>query len=394
MNMKSIISVIIAIQGTIFSFGQNSINQVLAQIERNNPELKAVAAEVEAERLAGKAETLLANPEVEFNYLWGAENIGSRHDLRVSQAFDIPTITGMKAGMAEGMGELASLKYKTERQAVLLEAKQACIDLVYCNAILAELRTHLTQSNSLVSSYEKRMKAGESTVLDLNKARIHLTTVQGKANRAEVERQTLLSTLRSLNGGREIDFDALTYDLEDSIPGDFETWFDAASQDSPLLAYVRKQVELENRQLAIDKASRLPELAVGYMSEIRTQEKFRGVTIGVNIPLWSAGNKIRQSQARLTAAKERRNSAEQKFFSDLRNQYTKAYSLKDNSEMMRSSLKETDSREFLLFALSKGEISMIDYLVEIDLYFEALEATLEAERDYRHALASLTAYSL
>ena len=128
--MKSIISVIIAIQGTIFSFGQNSINQVLAQIERNNPELKAVAAEVEAERLAGKAETLLANPEVEFNYLWGAENIGSRHDLRVSQAFDIPTITGMKAGMAEGMGELASLKYKTERQAVLLEAKQACIDLV------------------------------------------------------------------------------------------------------------------------------------------------------------------------------------------------------------------------------------------------------------------------
>ena len=68
---------------------------------QNNPELKAVAAEVEAERLAGKAETLLANPEVEFNYLWGAENIGSRHDLRVSQAFDIPTITGMKAGMAE-----------------------------------------------------------------------------------------------------------------------------------------------------------------------------------------------------------------------------------------------------------------------------------------------------
>ena len=47
--MKRIISVIIAIQGTIFSFGQNSVNQVLAQIERNNPELKVVAAEVEAD---------------------------------------------------------------------------------------------------------------------------------------------------------------------------------------------------------------------------------------------------------------------------------------------------------------------------------------------------------
>ena len=37
---------------------------------------------------------------------------------------------------------------------------------------------------------------------------------------------------------------------------------------------------------------------------------------------------------------------------------------------------------------------MIDYLVETDLYYEALEATLEAERDYRHALASLNAFTL
>lgn len=392
--MKHILLIITTVQISICSFGQSTVSQVLRQIEQNNPGLKAAAAEVEAERLAGKAETILANPEVEFNYLWGAENLGGRHDLRVSQAFDIPTLTGMKAGKAERIGELASLKYKTERQAVLLEAKQACIDLIYCNAILSELKTHLTQSNTLVSSYEKRMKAGESTVLDLNKARIHLTAVQGEANRTEVERQTLMTTLRSFNGGKEIDFEALSYDLEDSIPGDFETWFDDASQRSPLLAYVRKQVELEDRQLAIDKASRLPELAVGYMSEIRTQEKFRGVTVGVNIPLWSAGNKIRQSRARLTAAKERRNAAEQEFLFDLRNQYAKAYSMKENSEMMRISLKDTDSREFLLSALSKGEISMIDYLVEIDLYYEALESTLEAERDYRHALASLTAYSL
>lgn len=392
--MKHILLIVIAVQASICSFGQSTVKNVLREIEQNNPGLKAAAAEVEAERLAGKAETILANPEVEFNYLWGAENLGGRHDLRVSQAFDIPTLTGMKAGKAERIGELASLKYKTERQAVLLEAKQACIDLIYCNAILSELKTHLTQSNTLVSSYEKRMKAGESTVLDLNKARIHLTAVQGEANRTEVERQTLMTTLRSFNGGKEIDFEALSYDLEDSIPGDFETWFDDASQISPLLAYVRKQVELEDRQLAIDKASRLPELAVGYMSEIRTQEKFRGVTVGVNIPLWSAGNKIRQSRARLTAAKERRNAAEQEFLFDLRNQYAKAYSMKENSEMMRISLKDTDSREFLLSALSKGEISMIDYLVEIDLYYEALEATLEAERDYRHALASLTAYSL
>ena len=389
--MKRFSSLIIALSVTVHGFGQSG---VLWEIEQNSPVLKAALAELEAERIASKGETLLANPEVEFDYLWGAENIGGRHDLRISQSFDIPTLTGMKAGKAGSIGEMAALKYRMERQAVLLEAKQACIDLVYYHLMLDELGNHLEQAAALVDSYEKRMKAGEATVLDLNKAKIHQTAIQGQINKAEAERQALLSSLRAMNGGKELDFGALIYDPDDYLPDDFESWFSKASEVNPTLGYVRKQVELEERQVAIDKASTLPELAVGYMSEIRTGEKFRGVTLGVNIPLWSAGNKVRESRARLTAAAERRNAAEQEFFFDLQNQYAKARSMKENAEMMLRSLRETDNREYLLSALSRGEISMIDYLVEIDLYYDALTAALEAERDYRHALASLNAFNI
>ena len=392
--MKRILLTIILLSAAVCSYGQGSVRDVLRQIEANSPTLKAAAAEMDAERLAGRAETLPANPEVEFNYLWGADNIGGRHDLRISQSFDIPTLTGLKAGKAGDIGEMAALRYKMERQAVLLEAKQACIDLVYYGFVLDELRNHLQQAAALVDSYEKRMKAGEATVLDLNKAKIHQTSIQGQINKAEAERQALLSALRAMNGGQDIDPGVLAYELDEFLPDDFETWFAQASERNPMLGYVRKQVELEERQVAIDKASALPELAVGYMSEIRTAEKFRGVTLGVNIPLWSAANKVRQSRARVAAATERRSAAEKEFYFDLLNQYTKARSMKENSEMMLHSLKETDNREFLLSALSRGEISMIDYLVEIDLYYDALTATLEAEREYRHALAALNAFNL
>lgn len=392
--MKSISSIIIFLSVAVCSYGQGSIGSVLWEIERNSPSLKAAAAEMDAEQLAGKAESRLANPEVEFNYLWGAEDIGGRHDLRVSQSFDMSTIMGLKAGMARDVGEVAALKYQIERQAVLLKAKQACIDLVYINSVLDELRSHLSQSAALADSYEKRLAAGKATILDLNKAKIHQTAIQGQINKAEAERQALLASLCAMNGGKEIDFRALNYDLDDSLPDDFETWLSDVSERNPMLGNVRKQVELEERQVRIDKASALPELSVGYMSEIRTAEKFRGVTLGVNIPLWSAGDKIRQSRAKVAAAEERRNAAEQEFYYDIRNQYDRARSMKENSEMMRRSLNETDNREFLLSALSKGEISMIDYLVEIDLYYDALSATLEAERDYRHALASINAFNL
>ena len=392
--MRRNLIIFIYLLASIYCYGQGPVEAVLLEVEKNNPGLKAMAAEVEAERIANRSETLPDNPEVEFNYLWGAENIGGRHDLRVSQAFDFATISGLKSGKAATMDELSALRYRMERRNVLLEARQTCIDLVYYNALLDELNTHLSQSGTLVDAYEKRMAAGDATVLDLNKARIHFTSVQGQVKNAETQRQVLLSRLRSLNGGQELAFDSSDYDLSESIPEDFETWFARSAESSPILEYVRKEVELSQKQLSIDRTSRLPEVAVGYMSEIRTVEKFRGVTLGVNIPLWSGANKVRQSRARVAAAESRRAAAEQEYYYRLQEQFTQASAMKSNSEMMRASLEKTDNRDFLLPALTKGEISMIDYLVETDLYYETLEQTLDAERDYRHALATLMSFSL
>ena len=66
--------------------------------------------------------------------------------------------------------------------------------------------------------------------------------------------------------------------------------------------------------------------------------------------------------------------------------------MKANAETMRASLTDTDYRDYLLSALTRGEISMIDYLVENDLYYEALEQTLDAEREYHYALAALNIF--
>ena len=77
---------------------------------------------------------------------------------------------------------------------------------------------------------------------------------------------------------------------------------------------------------------------------------------------------------------------------DLKDLYRQAAAMKAHAEMMRASLSDTDYQDYLLDALTRGEISMIDYLVENDLYFEALEQTLEAERAYRCALAELEVF--
>ncbi len=373
---------------------QTSTEAVLRQIEANNPQLKAAAAEMDAEKLANRAGALPENPEFEFNYLWGADGIGNRRDFRVTQAFDVATLTGMKSRQVAGQNELTALKYKSERLNVLLEARRTCIDLIYCNALKAELATHLEQAQTLVSAFEKRLKAGGANVLDLNKAKVHLTAVRGQISQVEVEREALLATLKSLNGGQGVVLEDCRYDLSESLPSDFDSWYESASQKNPVLQYVRQEISVGRKQLSIDRTAWVPELTVGYMSELTTADKFRGVTVGVNIPLWSNSNKIKQSKARIAAAESRQAAAEQRFYFDLLAQYNRAASLKANSELMRASLTETDSRDHLLTAQSRGEISMIEYLVETDQYYEALGQTLAAERDYHQALARLRAVEL
>ena len=344
--------------------------------------------------LENRSGALPENPEFEFNYLWGADGIGNRRDFRVTQAFDVATLTGMKSRQVAGQNELAALSYKSERLNVLLEAKQACIDLIYYNALKSELDTHLEQALTLVSSFEKRIQAGDASILDLNKAKVHLTTVRGQISQVDVEREALLSTLKSLNGGRKIVLEEHSYALDENLPADFEAWYTEASEKNPVLQYVRQEVAVDERQLSIDKTAWVPELTVGYMSELTTADKFRGVTVGVNIPLWSNSNKVKQSRAKIVASQSRKAAAEQQFYFDLLSMYNRAASLKANSELMRASLGETDSRDYLLSAQSKGEISMIEYLVETDQYYEALEQTLSAERDYHQALARLNAVEL
>lgn len=390
--MRRICLIVLCLCGSIHSFAQGAVETVLREIERNNPELQAAAAALDEEKLTNRSEALLADPEVEFNYLWGAAGIGNRHDLRVTQSFDLPTLTGQRAGKTADLNQLSVLKYRAQRLELLQEARKCCIDLIYYAQLLQELDDHLERSATLVRAYERRLEAGGANILDLNKTKLHYASVLGKRNLAASERESLLARLRALNGGKDPDVALTAYDLDDTLPADFETWFAEASDKNPVLGYVRQEVSLGARQLTIDKMAWMPELTVGYMSEIQTEEKFRGVTVGVSIPLWSGANKVKRSRAGVAAAESRQKAAEQAFYEQLRDSYRQAGANRANAELLRESLTDSDYRDYLLSALTRGEISMVDYLVENDLYYEALEQTLDAEREYHCSLAALKVF--
>ncbi len=392
--MRTIIISILALFASISLNAQNSVVTALKTIEENNKTLKALKETAEAQKLENKTGIYLTNPEIGFNYLWGnPAAIGNRNDFNIVQTFDIPTITGMKSKIANERNGLVEWQYKAERMRLLLEAKQYCIDVIYFNALKKELEIRLKHAETIAAGYQNRLNSGDANILEYNKAQLSLSAINGDISRIDVERNALLSQLKRLNGGMDISLDDHQYNME-LLPLNFDEWYTQAEQKNPILAYVKQEVVVSQKQVSLNKAMGLPKFSVGYMSETVVGQKFQGLTIGVSIPLWENKNRVKQANAAVVAAKSRESDSKQQFYNLLQIQYNRASGLKNMAETYRKSLSMANSTVLLKKALDSGEISLLNYMVELGLYYNMVNQTLEAERDYQKALTELSAVEL
>ena len=72
--------------------------------------------------------------------------------------------------------------------------------------------------------------------------------------------------------------------------------------------------------------------------------------------------------------------------------YKKTAELRLLAEEYRNMLMRYNSQELLKKALDAGQISLLEYLTEVTLYYEAVDLQNAAERDYRLALSELLWY--
>lgn len=374
-------------------FGQ-SIDSVLKEIEANSTTLSALRERIEAEKIGNKTDIYLSNPEVEFNYLWGSPTaIGNRTDFVATQSFDFPTAYMHRKKISGLENQNLELQYKSERINLLLRAKQICIELAYYNALAEAYETRLQNAERIAASYQKRFETGDINILEKNKLQVNFTTVENERNSIQIERKALLSQLEAMNGGKPVSFDETTI-LSAPLPLNFDDWFTVASAKSPAMQYLHKQIEIDQQQIKLNRALGMPKLHVGYMSEKVVGENFRGVTVGVSIPLWENKNKVRHAKAQLRSAEAVLEDNKIQFYNHLQQLFNKSIGLQENAQKYRQTLSNHNNEALLKKSLDLGEISLLTYLLEAEYYYDTVNKALEAERDFQLALAELSATEL
>ena len=368
---------------------QNTIDKILVEIEKNNTTLLSLRKNLDAKKTGYKTGIFLQNPEAEFNYLWGSPSgMGNRTDFSVIQSFDFPTAYRYKNQISGLKTEQSEILYQKQLKAIQTEARLICVNLVYYNALIAELSKRLEHAQSIASSYKQKLDAGEANILEYNKAKLNLLTAQKKYESNEIERNALMAQLTRLNGGIELDFSDKEYQAL-LIPDDFDQWYFEAEQNNPMLAWLKYEIEIGKKQIDLTKANSLPEFKAGYMSETVLNQQFKGISFGINIPLWEDKNKVKYEKAKTEALEHFSTDQKLQFYNRLKTLHTKVVKMQKSVSEYRAELSILDNSDLLLKTLQSGEISLINYIFELSVYYENVNQLLDYEKELNRTFAEL-----
>ena len=372
-------------------FAQNNIENVLVEIEKNNTTLFALKEKAEATKLGNKTGIYLQNPEVEFNYLWSDAITGNRNDFSIKQTFDFPTAYRYKNQISDIKNEQVGLEYQRQKKELLLKARLICLNIIYSNALQLELSKRLSHAESIANSYKVKLEAGDSNILEYNKALLNLFNVKKELESLNMERDALQGELTGLNGGIPISVSDSVFQTN-VIPVDFEQWYLQAEQSNPLLNWLKKEIELNRKQVDLNKSMSLPKFQAGYMSESVVAQDFRGVTVGISIPLWENKNTVKFSKVNTQAMEEIANDNKIQLYNHLKILHAKAIGLQKNVSDYKEKLALLNNSELIAKALDKGEISLIEYMLELSVYYESKNKLLHLELEMNKIVAELNKY--
>jgi len=368
------------------------VGRIIAEVVKNNTTLAALRKAADAERLGNKTGLYLKNPEFAFNYLWGSpESIGNRKDISILQSFDFPSAYAYWKQISEYRNQQLELEYERQHKTIMTQTHLICNGLIYHNAFAAELQRRIENAQKIANSYKTKYEIGETGIIDFNKAQVYLLNIIKDAESNEIERNALLSELKSLNGGIPVEFNDSVFPLQ-ILAIDFEQWYNNAEQNNPVLKWLKQEISINQKNEKLNTALGLPKFQAGYMSEDVVGQQFQGVTVGLTIPLLENKNAVKYAKAKIIAVQSAETDTKLQFYNDLKSLHTKATGLQNSMIDYRTNLEKFSNSGLLLKALDKGELSLAEYYFELTVYYESFNKLLVLEKTLNETIIELNRY--
>lgn len=393
--MKQFIIIATLASAVLSASGQNSIDEVLRSIEANNKELQANGQLTVSKKLEAKLDNNLPDPSVSYVHQYGnREGMGIQGELVASQSFDFPSVYVQKNKLAKSKAVSYDRQGAEFRQQILLQAKELCLDLVLLNQQKVLLDQRRQNAEQLSELYAMRLQSGDANILETNKINLELLNAKTEARMNEATRIAKLQELATLNGGIAIEFTDTAYTPVKELLSFEELRSEAITSNPQLLTLKSEQIAAQ-RQLSVNKSKGLPGFELGYRLNTATGgERFNGFLVGVTIPLFSNRNNVRQAKAQSLYTDLQLESTTSTVESELRQLYNQSLALRTSMDEYNAVLKSQNNLALLNKAIQTGQISMIEYFVDVTTLYQSMQNYMQLQNEYQKVMAQLYKYKL
>lgn len=373
---------------------QSGIGEVLRSIESNNKAILAGQRLNASQKLEARSGSNLPNPTVELNQLWADRSAGgSANEWAIVQSFDFPTAYSNKNKQAKLKAAAADYQYAATRQEILLKAQQLCLEIIFLRKQKNLLDQRLANAQALERLYHKRLESGDANQLELNKIQLEKLNAQNASRRNRAALDSQLEQLQALNGGMPLSFTDREFSPAPSLPPYSELESDYLAADPTLKSLISESASAQ-QGIKVNRALALPKFDIGYRRNGGSESQMNGFRIGMSIPLWEHKNTVRQAQAQAEYTARHAEDKTCTLKAALREWYLQIQSLQATKEEYARTLSAQRNEELLNKALQAGQISMLDYFVEITILYDSIQNYLDVEKEYHNLRAQLMQYRL
>ena len=392
-TMKKNILTLLLVLSINTAFAQYAYQNILDTIEVNSTVLSAHYKQMEAGKAENNAHALVENPEIEAGYKFGYGEESSKIELGISQEFDFPTVYSHQNKIRKMSSQIIDMQYEIDRSSVLAEAQAICTELIFCKMKLNLYKQNYDNAVKIAEAYQKMMEIGETNILDYNKAKMNLANAKNSYDLEVIHHDNLMATLKTMNGGKDIDFQYEDYALV-ALPDNFDEWYANVEAVNPVFEQMRQQLAIDQQNVKLSKAQWFPKFSVGYGAEMAQghNEGEHGPSLGLVLPLWHNKGTVKSAKLHAEAAETLLMNEKAMTYNYLSSLYAKAKAMQNNIGVLAESLQEFDSQTLLFKAFEKGELNLIDYVTETEYYQNAMLELYSAQYEMNATLIELMSY--
>jgi cobalt-zinc-cadmium resistance protein CzcA len=294
-----------------------SLDQAIETALKNNPGIKAAAADVAHQRQLQK--TTIDLPKTDVSLLYGQYNGYARNDNNITVTQTIPwSALGSQGSVNRSLTSAAGLKKSMTENELTHQVRQVYYQLSFLNSRHALLQ----QEDSIYEGFFKaasfRFKTGETNLLERTTAETERNEIRNNLQQNESEIIVVRTQLKALLNSETLPEITATAFAEISSDAIQDT---LTALQNPSLAYMRQLTEVAKRTKKLEAAKAAPDLKVGFFTQTLIDvvdpesgqvatagNRFTGFQVGVAIPLWFVPH-----QARIKAAEYNRQASEYRY---------------------------------------------------------------------------------